>query len=583
MICETVMTEFRNLSEQEIQRLAELGNRADDWRKVVVTDDFTPETVSGCRFRGKVAIGSRVVIEDSAIENYEIGDGSVIRSVTALECRRRSSFGNGTRVDTVNENGGRSIAIFDRMSAQYAYMYAMYRHRPLLIERLDAIAAEYAESKSSEMGRIGSNCRIVGARFIRETNIGDNVTIEGASLLENGTVLDGATIGVDVRAKDFIAAENSTLDLGATCRHCFIGESAIVANGFTAENSLFFANSHCENGEAASIFAGPYTVSHHKSTLLIAGIFSFFNAGSGTNQSNHLFKGGPVHQSVHRRGCKFASNAYVMAPAAEGAYTMIMGRHTKHHDTTEIPFSYLVESGGASMLMPAMNLRSYGTLRDIEKWRKRDRRTVKRDVIDFEEYNPYVTSMVVKAMQTLQRLHDENPDEAAYHYRNTTIKSSMIRLGLKLYDKYIVAALGDMLSRGDGCDSDGCGNWADIAGQYVSHRAIDRLIAGIESGETASAERIDEYLRDFDSRYDCCARAWAMETLALRLGHAPTAQDIAEIIEAGIKAKTSMREAAEADLAKENSADMSVGYGTDSLTDQERTDDFRAVRGLVQN
>ena len=575
------MTGFRNLSEQETIRLAELGNRADDWRKVVVADDFTPDTISGCRFRGNVRIGSRVVIEDSAIENYEIGDGTLIRSVTALECRHRSAFGNGTRVDTVNENGGRSIVIFDRISAQYAYMAAMYRHRPQLVERLDSIAAEYADSKSADMGHIGRNCRIVGAKFIRETNIGDTVTIDGASLLENGTILDGAKIGVDVKAKDFIAAENSTLDLGATCRRCFIGESAIVANGFTTENSLFFANSHCENGEAAAIFAGPYTVSHHKSTLLIAGMFSFFNAGSGTNQSNHLFKGGPVHQSVHRRGCKFASNAYVMSPAAEGAYTMIMGRHTKHHDTSKMPFSYLVESNGTSLLMPAMNLRSYGTLRDIEKWCKRDRRTVRRDIIDFEEYNPYVTSMAIEAMKILQRLHDEHPDESVYHYRNTAIKSPMLRLGLKLYDKYIICALGDMLSRGCDGNCDGSGDWADIAGQYVSRRATDRLIAGIENGEIASAEMIDEYLRDFDSRYDDYARSWALAALAERLGYTPTDEDIAAIVEAGRLARISMREAAEADLAKENSADMSVGYGTDCTTDEERTDDFRTVRGLV--
>lgn len=581
MICKTTMTEFRNLSEQETGRLAELGNRADDWQRVVVAEDFTPETIRECRFRGDVRIGSHVAIEDSAIENYEIGDGTVIRSVTALECRHRSTFGNGTRVDTVNENGGRSVVIFDRMSAQFAYMAAMYRHRTRLVERLEAIAAEYAESKSATMGRIGRNCRIVGAKFIRETNIGDSVEIDGASLLENGTILDGAKIGVDVRAKDFIAAENSTLDLGATCRRCFIGESAIVANGFTAENSLFFANSHCENGEAAAIFAGPYTVSHHKSTLLIAGMFSFFNAGSGTNQSNHLFKGGPVHQSVHRRGCKFASNAYVMSPAAEGAYTMIMGRHAKHHDTTEMPFSYLIESNGSSLLMPAMNLRSYGTLRDIEKWRKRDRRTVRRDVIDFEEYNPYITSMVVRAMNVLQRLYDERPDEAVYHYRNTSIKSSMLRLGLKLYDKYTFCALGDMLSRG-GSDRtcDGCGDWADIAGQYVSHRAINRLTESIESGETDSAEQIDGFLRDFDSRYDEYARSWALDLLTQRLGHTPTAEDIAEAVEAGRIAKASMREAAEADLAKENSEDMSVGYGTDCTTDEERMEDFRAVRGL---
>ena len=111
------MNGFRNLSEQETIRLAELGNRADDWHRVVVAGDFAPDTITGCRFRGDVAIGSHVVIEDSAIGNYEIGDGTVIRNVTALECRHRSTFGNGTEVETVNENGGRSVVIFDPMSA----------------------------------------------------------------------------------------------------------------------------------------------------------------------------------------------------------------------------------------------------------------------------------------------------------------------------------------------------------------------------------------------------------------------------------------------------------------------------------
>ena len=117
----------------------------------------------------------------------------------------------------------------------------------------------------------------------------------------------------------------------ATARSSNAASSARAAGwtkGFTAAESLFSPNSHCENGEAASIFAGPYTVSHHKSSLLIAGMFSFFNAGSGSNQSNHLFKSGAVHQAVHLRGCKFASSAYIMSPALEGAFTMVMGTTT---------------------------------------------------------------------------------------------------------------------------------------------------------------------------------------------------------------------------------------------------------------
>lgn len=42
----------------------------------------------------------------------------------------------------------------------------------------------YAEERSSEIGEVGSDCRIVGARFIREVRIGNGVEIDGASILE---------------------------------------------------------------------------------------------------------------------------------------------------------------------------------------------------------------------------------------------------------------------------------------------------------------------------------------------------------------------------------------------------------------
>lgn len=575
---------FRNLTDNEIARLRESGNSARDWAKVMVSDDFRTEQLDGCRFAGRVTIDSGATITDSFVSDYRIGKRSVIRSVTALECRRRSSFGNGTAVETVNECGGRRVLIHEAMSAQAAYFAAMYRHRRNLVGRLDAMAERLAGERSSETGSVGCDCVIVGAKFIRETNIRDGVVIEGASLLENGTLLDGARVGIDVKARDFIAAEGSVMDNGATCERCFIGEAAIIGNGFTAVNSLFFANSHCENGEASAIFAGPYTVSHHKSTLLIAGIFSFFNGGSGTNQSNHLFKGGAVHQAVHPRGCKFASNAYVMAPAAEGPFTMVMGRHVKHHDTSEMPFSYLVENSGTSVLMPAMNLRSYGTARDIAKWPQRDRRRVRRDVIDFEEFNPYLTGRVIGAADTLRKLREAQPDESSYHYRNTFIKASMLQMGIKLYEKYIVCALGRMLSgapASGGEPSDGAyGKWVDIAGQYISMEAVERLLDDIEAGRVATPEEIDSRLRRFDDGRLLHARAWALAKLARMLGHKPSEEEVAECIARGEEAHRSLCETVEADLQRENSADMSVGYGIDSDSEQERMEDFKAVRGL---
>ena len=301
------MISFRKLTPAEVTTLEALGNSAEDWSKVQVSEEFNPFQLLPSHLEGNVEIAAEARIIRSRVANYRIGSGSLVEGVTALECRRRSAFGNGTGVATMNECGGRTVKIFDTMSAQIAYIMAVYRHRRKTVAALEKMVGEYAEERSSEMGEVGRGCGIVGARFIREVRIGNDVEIDGASIIENATLCDGVRIGVDVKAYDTIAAECAVIGNGSIVERCFVGESCRLDKGFTAAESLFFANSHCENGEAASIFAGPYTVSHHKSSLLIAGMFSFFNAGSGSNQSNHLFKSGAVHQSVHLRGCKFAT------------------------------------------------------------------------------------------------------------------------------------------------------------------------------------------------------------------------------------------------------------------------------------
>lgn len=281
------MPQLRYMTPAEISAAESLGSSAEAWSQVRVSEDFTPFQLLQSHLEGTVEIGSGARIIRSRVCNYRIGEDALIEGVTALECRRRSTFGNGVGVATMNECGGRTVRIFDRMSAQIAYLMAVYRHRPQTVAALERMVEAYAEAGASEMGSVGRNTRIVGAKFIREVRIGDEVCIDGASILENGTVCDGAHIGVDVKAYDFIAAEKAHIDNGSIVERCFVGESCRLDKAFTAAESLFFANSHCENGEAASIFAGPYTVSHHKSSLLIAGMFSFFNAGSGSNQSNH--------------------------------------------------------------------------------------------------------------------------------------------------------------------------------------------------------------------------------------------------------------------------------------------------------
>lgn len=565
---------MRNLTNTEIDTLLAAGCTAQNWQNVVVAEDFDTTNIRGCRFEGRVEIQSGVTLADSTIINYHIGAGATVISTLRMECRENTSFGNGVRVAAVNENGGRSVAIYDNLSAQTAYVAAMYRHRVDVVEAITNYAESYAKSVTSSMGMVSAGAMIIGARFIREAKIGRGVRIEGASLIENVTIADGCYVGVDVKLADSIVAEDAKIDKGAVVERCFVGERAILSNNFTAVDTLIFASSHFENGEACSVFAGPYTVSHHKSSLLIAGIFSFFNAGSGTNQSNHLFKCGAVHQAVHRRGCKFASNGYVMAPAAEGEFTLVIGRHTKHHNTSAMPFSYLIENDGISTLLPGFALRSYGTVRDIEKWQQRDKRTVKRDIISYNEYNPLLAGRVLEAIKTIRSLQNHNPEGEYYHYNNTIIKSSMAVRGLSIYGQYITASIGAMLSVGNS-EATKVTSWVDLAGQYVDKEILNTLLDNFTTPEAFEAQ-----LREFADNYDNAAHGWALAALENALGRRATEQDIATAITEGEKAQALMQRVTENDRQSDASRAMMAGYGIDSETAEEIMADFAQVRGL---
>ncbi|MBE6178432.1 MAG: DUF4954 family protein [Rikenellaceae bacterium] len=572
---------MRQLTHPEIVAVEQLGCTAEDWSQILVSDDFRPEQLNRCRLRGRVEVESGAYIYNSSIANYRIGRNTRIEQVGELSCRHESTFGNGTKVATMNENGGRTVLICDTLSAQVAYMMAIYRHRPQLIAALEAMVEHRSEELRDTMGQIGEGCTITGCRILREVRIGKGVTIDGASILENGTLCDDCRIGVDVKAYDFIVAEGAQIANGVIVERCFIGESCIFDKGFTAADSLFFANSHCENGEAAAIFAGPYTVSHHKSTLLIAGMFSFFNAGSAANQSNHLFKSGAVHQAVHPRGCKFASGSYIMAPAAEGAFTMVMGRHSRHHDTSAFPYSYLLEKEDRSFLLPAVNLTSYGTVRDLEKWPARDRRTHQRDIINFDVHNPYTTWSILRAVEILHSLEEQNPDSPVYSYNRVQIRAAALHRGLTLYNRAVVAAMGAMLEKGSTtAQYNGAGRWVDMAGQYIAKSAVEQLIESIEQGQYTSLKEVDNFLRIFFIHYDDYAHSWAEHLYASLLGHAPSQEEIQEAIEAGKAACEKLNQTTENDRRRDCAPDMAVGYGVDCDTVEERMADFKHVRGL---
>lgn len=586
---QTNSKKYRALSPEEVAIMTKSGCSADDWSRVLVAaEGFSPESICHCRFKGDVRIGAEVTIKDitSFIANYEIGDRVRIINVGIIETKGVSTFGNGTEVATINENGGRSIRIFDNLTVQAAYMCALYRHRPQVVGRLNAMADAHASEVASTMGTIGNNAKVCDCKIIRNVKIGEAAEVVGASILQNGTIISTAvsptTIGVDSKMYDFIVQDGSTIDNGSLLRRCFIGQCVRLEN-LTATDSALFANSHLENCETCSIFAGPFTVSHHSSSLLIAGMFSFFNAGSGTNQSNHLFRTGAVHQGIHLRGVKFGSDAYTMLPCCNGAFTVVIGRHRSHADTDSFPYSYLVERGGTSYLLPAKNLTSYGTVRDLAKWGQRDKRKgFKRDNINFEECNPYIAVRFSKAIATLKQLlgaeGSDGPDEINWGRMKISRKAAF--QGKKLYKEALYKYLAEMLSKGDSReDISGRGHWIDCGGQFMPHAEMEKILAQLEEGIITSPKELKTAFDHIMDNYDDYAYDWAVGAVDDMLGHTPSEEELQEVVRRGREYAKKIKAASDADREKDFDTIAQVGYGIDCLTPEERMADFRAVRG----
>ena len=629
------MKAYRSLTEDEIFKLKSQSCLADDWSNVLVDVEFTTEYVYHTRFSGNVRLGvfngefvlpggikkhaglrhvtlHNVTVGDNCcieniqnyIANYTIGNDAFIENVDVILVDGVSKFGNGVEASVLNETGGREVLINDKLSAHLAYILALYRHRPELINRLKEITDFYSNKHASDVGTIGSHVRIINTGSIKNVRIGDFTHIEGSCRLLNGSINSNKKapvhVGYGVICEDFIISSGSHVDDGSMLARCFVGQACQLGHIYSASYSLFFSNCQGENGEACAIFAGPYTVTHHKSTLLIAGMFSFMNAGSGSNQSNHMYKLGPIHQGTLERGAKTTSDSYILWPARVGAFSLVMGRHVNHADTSNLPFSYLIEQKNTTYLVPGVNLRSVGTIRDAQKWPKRDKRTDENqlDYINYNLLSPYTVQKMFKGRDMLMALRQASGELSdTYSYQSAKIKNSSLKNGIRFYEIAIHKFLGNsIIKRLEGIDfrnddeirsrlrpdtEVGAGEWVDISGLIAPKSEVDRLITAIESGEVNRLKDINACFAEMHSKYYTYEWTWAYQKIEEFYGLKPeemTAQDVIDIVLMWKDAVIGLDKMVYEDAKKEFSLSSMTGFGADGSR-REKKQDFEQVRG----
>ena len=627
----------RPLNNSEKTALQNQGCFSSDWSKIEVTDSFSTDFVHQVRFMGTVKLGSlggtvmtskgegstsglynckienceigNDVLLDNVqlVKNYRIMDQVILENVQSISVSASSTFGNGFEIEVLNEGGGRELKIFDRLSAQLAYILVSYRHNPALIDSINRMISDYAEKCSSDTGSIGTGAEIRNAGTISEVNIGEYASICGAALLKNGTIVSNkeapAFVGENVIAKNFIILSGSKVDGGAMVDKSFVGQGVEIGKQFSSENSVFFANSEAFHGEAVSIFAGPYTVSHHKSSLLIAGMYSFYNAGSGTNQSNHMYKLGPVHQGILERGSKTGSFAYLLWPCRIGAYSVVMGKNQASFDTSDFPFSYINVDNEKSILTPGMNLFTVGTKRDTEKWPKRDKRKdpVKLDLINFDFLSPYIVQKVFNSLDVLLELYEKaSKKQETVFYKGIRIKRLMLKSTRKFYETAVNIFLGDQvikrLEKIDGSPglesirkafAPGSGDipekWLDLSGMIASEQAVQRLLADITSGTANTLEKIVSALEQIHASYEDEVWNWTTRILAERYDvdvKEINADQLLELINRWESETIKLNKMILSDAGKEFDNSSKIGFGVDG-NEEVRDLDFEAVRGVL--
>lgn len=536
------MNDYRSLTLSEIEVMERNGCTADDWGCINVAEDFNPGYIRNVAFYGEVNLGvfdemieveegfrrhtgihnatlCDVTIGDNClIENvgnhicrYTIGDRCYISNVGVVASSEGAEYGESTCLSVLNEAGDGNVIIYRGLTGQMAALMVDSEHNPAVWKQLEKLIMDEVRARRPERGTIGYGVKIVNTREIVNVVVGDDCEINGASKLVDSTFIGtpdaGVYIGNDVFCENVVAVAGASIVNGAKLDKCFVGEACHVGKGFSAENSMFFANSYMDNGEACAVFGGPFTVSHHKSTLLIGGKYSFYNAGSGTNYSNHAYKLGPIHYGTLERGSKTASGAHILMPANIGSFSMCMGKIQNHPDTTALPFSYLIASGDTTYIVPGRNIATVGTYRDINKWPKRDKRAAssKKSIVNFDWLSPYTMIEIIRGKQTLESLRSEQGDNmASYNYNGCLIKNKSLQKGIKYYDMAIRMFMGEVVSRNGSAlpgSSVGTGEWTDLAGLLAPKEVIETLCDGIANGEYNDVHQVERRFEEINAAY----------------------------------------------------------------------------------
>ncbi len=467
---------YRALTALELDTLIHNRNTSDNWNNILVSESFSAGLIKNCKFYGLVRIGELqpfyrefhnfrmpVGLYNSTIISCDLGDNIcidnvnflshyiiandvMIANVNELACTDHAKFGNGiikegetesirSWVEVCNENGGRSILPFNGMLPGDAYLWSKYRDDDALLEQFKKFTQKELDEKRGYYGKVGERTVIKNCGIIKDTWIGADAYLKGANKIKNVTINSdaarksqvgegcelvngivgyGCRIFYGVKAVRFIMASHSQLKYGARLINSYLGNNSTISC-CEVLNSLIFPN---------------HEQHHNNSFLCAALVMGQSNMAAGaTIGSNHNSRGADGEIQAGR-GFWPGLCVSLKHNSKFATFTIIAKGDFPAELNISIPFSLVSNdvSKDELVIMPAywFMYNMYALERNAWKYKDRDKRTEKIQLITYDYLAPDTINEIFDAIDYLEKLEPNEKGEAIVKKIENTDRNTKI-------------------------------------------------------------------------------------------------------------------------------------------------------------
>jgi hypothetical protein len=369
---------LRPLSGREVDCLQRQGNSAEEWSRVLVSEDFDLQRVRNCQFIGSVVLGrfaARIRLAgsvelpagvwNSTIVDSVLGDDVLVRNVALLAnyvirpralvvdcgqvvCEGETTFGNGTEVAVGVETGGRRLPVHAELDVELASAAAGSVGRGSTREGYLEVARQYAARARSRRGIIDAEARVLSTPQVKNVYVGTHAQVNGATLVADSTLLSSEREPTCVSSGACV--RSSLLQWGSTVSTMALVERSLLTEHSHAErqgkvtDSILGPNSAVGAGEVTSSLLGPFVTCHHQS-LLIATLWPAGkgNVGYGANVGSNHTSRAPDQEFRAGEGMFFGLGVNVKFPSdfSRAPYTVVACGATLLPQKMTFPFSLI--------------------------------------------------------------------------------------------------------------------------------------------------------------------------------------------------------------------------------------------------